>query len=184
MQSTPTDAKPSPLFFNSARGSRQSPFGRPGSIRQGSPSTARPSTPTSSPLKSSTPSAPSPAPLRQGTVSPSQNAPPWLKTAGTANAGVRPRSCGHRLDFRSRPRENCGRPRGSRCLLDLNYCRQRANDLRSTTHARTLALPMQQYDPSAQHPSLRGLMEEENDQPHRHSSRETAPHQSSRRQSR
>ncbi|KAJ4409514.1 hypothetical protein N0V91_002435 [Didymella pomorum] len=90
--STPTDAKPSPLFFNSARGSRQSPFGRPGSIRQGSPSTARPSTPTSSPLKSSTPSAPSPAPLRQGTVSPSQNAPPWLKTAGTANAGEAPSS--------------------------------------------------------------------------------------------
>ncbi|KAF3004393.1 hypothetical protein E8E13_010103 [Curvularia kusanoi] len=82
--SAPTESKPSPLFFNSARGSRQSPFGRPGSIRQGSPSTARPSTPTSSPLKpKDTPGASSPAPLRTSTGS--QNAPPWLKTGGTAD---------------------------------------------------------------------------------------------------
>ncbi|KAF2632882.1 EF-hand [Macroventuria anomochaeta] len=92
--SAPTDAKPSPLFFNSARGSRQSPFGRPGSIRQGSPSTARPSTPTSSPLKpKETPGALSPASLRQATASnASQNAPPWLKTGGAASAGEPPGS--------------------------------------------------------------------------------------------
>ncbi|UPX13484.1 uncharacterized protein EKO05_0003990 [Ascochyta rabiei] len=95
--SAPTDAKPSPLFFNSARGSRQSPFGRPGSIRQSSPSTPRPSTPTSSPLKpTETPAALSPVPLRQATASNgSQKAPPWLKTGNTANAGEPPSSPSH-----------------------------------------------------------------------------------------
>ncbi|KAF9698921.1 hypothetical protein EKO04_003276 [Ascochyta lentis] len=102
--SAPTDAKPSPLFFNSARGSRQSPFGRPGSIRQGSPSAARPSTPTSSPLKpKETSAALSPVPLRQATTSnASQHAPPWLKTGGTANAAEPPSSPSH---FRSPSRE-------------------------------------------------------------------------------
>ncbi|KAF1354458.1 EF-hand [Lizonia empirigonia] len=82
-QSAPSDSKPAPLFFNSARGSRQSPFGRPGSIRQASPSTARPATSTSSPLKpKETPQALSPAPLRQPTTSnASQHAPPWLSPA-------------------------------------------------------------------------------------------------------
>ncbi|KAL1593659.1 hypothetical protein SLS59_009173 [Nothophoma quercina] len=89
-----SDSKPSPLFFNSARGSRQSPFGRPGSIRQGSPSTARPSTPTSSPLKpKDTPAGSSPAPLHSRTGS--QTGPSWLKTGGTTNAGEPPSSPSH-----------------------------------------------------------------------------------------
>ncbi|KAH6620577.1 hypothetical protein C7974DRAFT_458886, partial [Boeremia exigua] len=80
-QSAPTE-KPSPLFFNSARGSRQSPFGRPGSIRQGSPAAARPSTPTSSPLKpKETPGPASPVLLRPNSAAP-QSAPSWLKTGG------------------------------------------------------------------------------------------------------
>lgn len=92
-----SDSKPAPLFFNSARGSRQSPFGRPGSVRQASPSTARPATPTSSPLKpKETPHALSPAPLRPPTTSnASQHAPPWLKTAATAAAGEPPSSPSH-----------------------------------------------------------------------------------------
>ncbi|KAG9201720.1 hypothetical protein G6514_005336 [Epicoccum nigrum] len=93
--SAPTDKpSPSPLFFNSARGSRQSPFGRPGSIRQGSPSTARPSTPSSSPLKPKDASgASSPVSLRPtSTGNAAQNAPPWLKTGGTASAADPPSS--------------------------------------------------------------------------------------------
>ncbi|KAJ4374188.1 hypothetical protein N0V83_002929 [Neocucurbitaria cava] len=82
MSTTPTPYKPSPLSFNSPR---QSPFRRPGSIREGSPSTVRPSTPSSSPLKpKETPTTPSQANLRQSTTSnASQNPPAWLNTRGT-----------------------------------------------------------------------------------------------------
>jgi Ca2+-binding EF-hand superfamily protein len=81
---TPTPYKPSPLFSNSPR---QSPFRRPGSIREASPSTVRPLTPNSSPLKpKETPTTPSQATLRQSTASnASQNPPAWLnKRSSTA----------------------------------------------------------------------------------------------------
>ncbi|KAF1841683.1 EF-hand [Cucurbitaria berberidis CBS 394.84] len=83
MSTTPTPYKPSPLSFNSPR---QSPFRRPGSIRESSPSTVRPATPGSSPLKpKDTPTTPSQAILRQSATSnASQNAPSWLNTRGTA----------------------------------------------------------------------------------------------------
>ncbi|KAH4124242.1 hypothetical protein HBI49_005590 [Parastagonospora nodorum] len=88
---TPTPYKPSPLSFNSPR---QSPFRRPGSIRESSPSTVRPSTPNSSPLKpKETPTTPSQANLRQSTTSnASQNPPSWLNTRGTTNTADVPAS--------------------------------------------------------------------------------------------
>ncbi|KAF2031311.1 EF-hand [Setomelanomma holmii] len=91
MSTTPTPYKPSPLSFNSPR---QSPFRRPGSIRESSPSTVRPSTPSSSPLKpKDTPTTPSQATLRQSTASnASQNPPSWLNTRGTATAPEAPLS--------------------------------------------------------------------------------------------
>jgi Ca2+-binding EF-hand superfamily protein len=89
---TPTPYKPSPLFSNSPR---QSPFRRPGSIREASPSTTvRPLTPNSSPLKpkDNTPTTPSQANLRQATISnASQNPPAWLnKRASTAEPPLSP----------------------------------------------------------------------------------------------
>ncbi|KAI8938050.1 hypothetical protein NX059_005722 [Plenodomus lindquistii] len=83
MSTTPTPYKPSPLSFNSPR---QSPFRRPGSIREASPSTVKPTTPTSSPLKpKDTPTTPSQLNLRQSTGgTASQNPPSWLNTRGTA----------------------------------------------------------------------------------------------------
>ncbi|KAH7078975.1 hypothetical protein BKA63DRAFT_438507 [Paraphoma chrysanthemicola] len=91
MSTTPTPYKPSPLSFNSPR---QSPFRRPGSIRESSPSTVRPLTPNSSPLKpKDTPTTPSQANLRQSTTSnASQNPPSWLNTRGTATAPEPPLS--------------------------------------------------------------------------------------------
>jgi Ca2+-binding EF-hand superfamily protein len=87
---TPTPYKPSPLFSNSPR---QSPFRRPGSIREASPSTVRPLTPNSSPLKpKETPTTPSQATLRQSTASnASQNPPAWLnKRSSTAEPPLSP----------------------------------------------------------------------------------------------
>ncbi|KAH7406180.1 hypothetical protein DE146DRAFT_691302 [Phaeosphaeria sp. MPI-PUGE-AT-0046c] len=91
MSTTPTPYKPSPLSFNSPR---QSPFRRPGSIRESSPSTIRPSTPNSSPLKPrETPTTPSQANLRQSTTSnASQNPPSWLNTRGAATPTEAPTS--------------------------------------------------------------------------------------------
>ncbi|KAF1831815.1 EF-hand [Decorospora gaudefroyi] len=91
MSTTPTPYKPSPLSFNSPR---QSPFRRPGSIRESSPSTLRPTTPSSSPLKpKETPTTPSQANLRQSTASnASQNPPSWLSTRGRTNTPEPPSS--------------------------------------------------------------------------------------------
>ncbi|KAF2271024.1 EF-hand [Lojkania enalia] len=89
MATTPTPYKPSPLSFNSPR---TSPFRRPNSPLAHSPSTVRPSTPTSSPLKPSgngtgTGTTPSHTPLRpSNTSSASANPPSWLNTRGTATA--------------------------------------------------------------------------------------------------
>ncbi|KAF7672272.1 hypothetical protein GT037_009782 [Alternaria burnsii] len=79
MSETPTPYKPSPLAFNSTR---QSPFRRPGSIRQSSPGNLRPSTPNSSPLKpKETPTSPAHTPNRLSIGGiPSQNPPSWLNT--------------------------------------------------------------------------------------------------------
>ncbi|KAF1939094.1 hypothetical protein EJ02DRAFT_382422 [Clathrospora elynae] len=90
MSTTPTAYKPSPLSFNSPR---QSPFRRPGSIRESSPSTLRPLTPNSSPLKPKDTPPPSQATLRQSTTSTaSQNPPAWLNTRGTTNTPEPPSS--------------------------------------------------------------------------------------------
>ncbi|EMD89576.1 hypothetical protein COCC4DRAFT_159103 [Bipolaris maydis ATCC 48331] len=84
---TPTPYKPSPLSFNNAR---QSPFRRPGSIREASPSTLRPSTPSSSPLKpKDTTTAPAAA-----TGPASQNPPPWLHTRTRSGTPEPPASPG------------------------------------------------------------------------------------------
>ncbi|KAF2192224.1 hypothetical protein K469DRAFT_716727 [Zopfia rhizophila CBS 207.26] len=89
MSTTPTPYKPSPLSFNS---SRTSPFRRPNSPHTHSPSTVRPSTPTSSPLKP-TPTTPSQTPLRQSTTGNASNNPPsWLNTRGTTTAPEAPAS--------------------------------------------------------------------------------------------
>jgi Ca2+-binding EF-hand superfamily protein len=87
---TPTPYKPSPLSFNSPR---QSPFRRPGSIRESSPNTVKPLTPNSSPLKpKDTPTTPQAA-LRQSTISnASQNPPSWLSTRNSSNTPEGPTS--------------------------------------------------------------------------------------------
>ncbi|KAI4617385.1 hypothetical protein J4E80_005588 [Alternaria sp. BMP 0032] len=91
MSTTPTPYKPSPLSFNSPR---QSPFRRPGSIRESSPSTLRPSTPNSSPLKpKETPTSPAQTPNRLSIGgNPSQNPPSWLNTRGTTGTPEAPNS--------------------------------------------------------------------------------------------
>ncbi|KAL6705819.1 hypothetical protein ACN47E_006279 [Coniothyrium glycines] len=91
MSTTPTPYKPSPLSFNSPR---QSPFRRPGSIRESSPSTVRPSTPSSSPLKPrDTPATPSQANLRPATTSNASQIPPtWLNTRVTTSTADPPLS--------------------------------------------------------------------------------------------
>ncbi|KAJ5064313.1 hypothetical protein J3E72DRAFT_219279 [Bipolaris maydis] len=87
---TPTPYKPSPLSFNNAR---QSPFRRPGSIREASPSTLRPSTPSSSPLKpKDTTTAPAAA-----TGPASQNPPPWLHTRTRSGTPEPPASPGRHV---------------------------------------------------------------------------------------
>ncbi|CAE7204988.1 hypothetical protein CFE70_008526 [Pyrenophora teres f. teres 0-1] len=90
---TPASYKPSPLSFNSPR---QSPFRRPGSIREASPSTLRPSTPNSSPLKPReppTPTTPSQVTLRPAAARPaSPNPPSWLNTRGTTSTPEPPSS--------------------------------------------------------------------------------------------
>src|SRR4051794_14244009 len=93
---TPTPYKPSPLSFNSPR---TSPFRRPNSVREPnsspaqSPSTARPSTPNSSPLKLKETPTQSQTPLRQSTTSnASNNPPPWLNTHGTTTTAEPPSS--------------------------------------------------------------------------------------------
>ncbi|EUC40581.1 hypothetical protein COCMIDRAFT_108401 [Bipolaris oryzae ATCC 44560] len=101
---TPTPYKPSPLSFNNAR---QSPFRRPGSIREASPSTLRPSTPNTSPLKpKDTPNTPSQANLRPtaaaaapatATGPPSQNPPPWLHTRTRSGTPEPPASPGRHV---------------------------------------------------------------------------------------
>ncbi|KAF9735463.1 hypothetical protein PMIN06_006926 [Paraphaeosphaeria minitans] len=87
MSTTPTPYKPSPLSFNSPR---TSPFRRPSTLAQSpgnSPSTARPTTPSSSPLKPTPDNTPlqTPAPLRKSAASnASQRPPSWLNTRGTS----------------------------------------------------------------------------------------------------
>ncbi|ORY10631.1 hypothetical protein BCR34DRAFT_588435 [Clohesyomyces aquaticus] len=89
MSTTPTHYKPSPLSFNSPR---TSPFRRPNSPLASSPSTLRPATPTTSPLKPRD-STPSQTPLRHATTSSaSANPPTWLNTRGTTTAPERPAS--------------------------------------------------------------------------------------------
>ncbi|KAF2738417.1 hypothetical protein EJ04DRAFT_52462 [Polyplosphaeria fusca] len=90
MSTTPTPYKPSPLSFNSPRAS---PFRRPNSPLTHSPSTARPSTPTSSPLKPKETPTPSQAVLRPATSSnASANPPSWLNTRGTTTQAEPPTS--------------------------------------------------------------------------------------------
>ncbi|KAF2476186.1 uncharacterized protein BDR25DRAFT_252037 [Lindgomyces ingoldianus] len=89
MSTTPTPYKPSPLSFNSPR---TSPFRRPNSPLALSPSTLRPSTPNSSPLKPKE-ATPSQAALRQTTTSNASNNPPtWLNTRGTTTVPEPPSS--------------------------------------------------------------------------------------------
>ncbi|KAF2007453.1 hypothetical protein P154DRAFT_454258 [Amniculicola lignicola CBS 123094] len=89
MSTTPTPYKPSPLSFNSPRAS---PFRRPNSPLTHSPSTVKPSTPTTSPLKP-TATTPSHTPLRNSTTSnASLNPPAWLNTRGTTTAAEPPSS--------------------------------------------------------------------------------------------
>jgi Ca2+-binding EF-hand superfamily protein len=91
MQSTtPTPYKPSPLSFNNPR---QSPFRRPGSIRESSPSTLRPTTPNSSPLKpKETPTTPSQVNRLSVASNASQHPPSWLNTRGITRSPEPPSS--------------------------------------------------------------------------------------------
>ncbi|KAJ4293267.1 hypothetical protein N0V90_008549 [Kalmusia sp. IMI 367209] len=93
MSTTPTPYKPFPLSFNSPR---TSPFRRPSTLGQsptGSPSTPRPATPTSSPLKPTPGNTPLQTPLRKSTASnASQNPPAWLNTRGSSTEPELPKS--------------------------------------------------------------------------------------------